>query len=107
MAPSESSYVGRRRRFLIGAAIVLAMPFAVACNSLIGLSDFEKGQCAGARCVDEGGLIDQLVEGGADVVQDAPPDVKGADPVSWAKWRMPNYIDGGTGQPTNDLPLLS
>ena len=35
-----------------------------------------------------------VVEAGADVVTDAPIDVRGADPVSWAKWPMPNY-DGG------------
>jgi hypothetical protein len=94
----------RRGRLALGAAVALALPFAVACNSLIGLSDFEKGQCAGARCPDEGGLVDQLVEGGTDAPQDAPVDAKGADPVSWAKWPMPNYIEGGGG---GGMPLSS
>jgi hypothetical protein len=92
----------------VGAALALVLPFGVACNSLIGLSDFEKGQCAGARCPDEGGLVDQLVvDGGTDAPVDAPPDVKGADPVSWAKWRMPNYGDSGPGLPPTAAPLVA
>jgi hypothetical protein len=108
MARSEPSRC-RSRRLALGATIALALPFGVACNSLIGLSDFEKGQCAGARCPDEGGLVDQLVEGGTDAPVDALPDGKGADPVSWAKWRMPNYIDpdAGPGQPTTNGSLTA
>jgi hypothetical protein len=86
-----------RRRLVIAGAIALVVPSAVACNSIIGLTDFEKTQCAGARCTDDGGpLPDQLVEGGGpDVVTDAPVEARGADPVSWAKWRMPSYGDAG------------
>jgi hypothetical protein len=86
----------RRRRLAVAGAIALLAPAAVACNSIIGLTDFEKTQCAGARCADDGGpLPDQFVEGGADVVTDAPIEAKGADPVSWAKWPMPSYGDAG------------
>ncbi len=86
----------RRRRLLVAGAIALLAPAALACNSIIGLTDFEKTQCAGARCTDDGGpLPDQFVEGGADVVTDAPVEAKGADPVSWAKWPMPSYGDAG------------
>jgi|GEM_PF-2716539 len=105
MARSESRV--SRRRVALGVAIALALPFGVACNSLIGLSDFEKGQCAGARCPDEGGFVDQLVEGGTDAPLDAPPDAKGADPVSWAKWPMPNYIDVEAGLPGQPMPTGS
>ena len=85
-----------RRRLVVAGAIALLAPAAVACNSIIGLTDFEKTQCAGARCTDDGGpLPDQFVEAGADVVTDAPVEAKGADPVSWAHWRMPNYGDAG------------
>jgi hypothetical protein len=86
----------------LAVAIAVALPAVVACNSLIGLTDFEKGQCPGARCVDEGGLPDQFVEGGPEGGPDATPDARGADPVSWAQWPMPNYgpNDGG-------LPLAS
>ena len=106
MARSEPHRSGRRRLVLAGA-LALAVPFAVACNSLIGLSDFDKGQCAGARCPDEGGLIDQLVgEGGTDAPQDTGPDAVGADPVSWAQWPMPNYVEAGVGEPPPSPPLV-
>ena len=92
-----------RRRLVLGGALALLVPTALACNSIIGLTDFEKTECAGARCADDGGpLPDQLVEAGADVVTDAPIDVRGADPVSWAKWPMPNY-DGGAVLLPNQL----
>jgi len=71
----------------------LALPGVVACNAIIGLSDFKEGECPGARCGD-GGLPDQLAESSVDAPVDVAVDVKGADPVSWAKWKMPNY-DGG------------
>jgi hypothetical protein len=101
MARSE-----RSRRYLLAGSLVLAFPAVVACNSIIGLTDFEKTQCPGARCSDEAGFIDVLAEGSTDGGPDAPVDAKGADPVSWAKWPMPNYVDGGgAGQPLNSPPL--
>jgi len=105
MARSEH----RRGRLALGAFIVFALPVGIACNGIIGLSDFEKGQCSGARCVDDSGFPDQIViDGGGDGPQlDANPDVKGSDPVSWAKWPMPNYlVDGGpTSKPPQSPPL--
>jgi hypothetical protein len=98
----------RGARVALGAALALLVPTALACNSIIGLTDFEKTQCPGARCADDGGpLPDQLVDGGPDVVTDAAPDAKGADPVSWAKWPMPNYGDGGPGLPLMSPPLVA
>jgi hypothetical protein len=98
----------RRGRLALAASIAMLVPLSLACNSLIGLSDFEKTQCAGARCADDGGpLPDQLVEGGADGQADALPDAKGADPVSWAKWPMPNYGEGGAGLPLTSPPLVA
>ena len=103
MAHSERP---RPRRLALGAALALLVPTALACNSIIGLTDFEKTQCPGARCADDAGpLPDQLVDAGPDVVTDAAPDAKGADPVSWAKWPMPNYGDGGPGLPLPSPPL--
>jgi hypothetical protein len=93
-APPSAPRRRRRTRAALAACVAALLPLAVACNSVIGLSDFTKGECAGARCGDGGELPDQVVDGGADVRLDALPDVKGADPVSWAKWPMPNY-DGG------------
>lgn len=82
------------RKRLVGFAFAaLLVPLAVACNSVSGLSDFEKTECPGRRC-GEGG-ISPPVDGGLDVnITDAPPEVRGSNPVSWAQWRMPNS-DGG------------
>jgi hypothetical protein len=94
----------RQRRLVLAGALALLLPTALACNSIIGLTDFEKTECAGARCADDGGpLPDQFVEAGADVVTDAPIDVRGADPVSWPKWPMPNYDGGGAVSLPNQL----
>jgi hypothetical protein len=101
------SFSSRRGRFALGAAVVLVLPLVVACNAIIGLSDFEKGECAGARCPDDGSFPDQLVEAGLDAQQDVRADVKGADPVSWAKWPMPNYVDAGPGQPLSSPALVA
>ena len=105
MAPSEPSR-SRRRRLAVGITVAFALPFGVACNSLIGLSDFEKGECAGARCPDEGGFLDVFVDGGTEASKDAAPDVLGADPVSWAKWRMPNHEVADGGMPPTAMPLV-
>lgn len=105
MAPSETTSK-RRGRLALAALAALAFPAVLACNSLIGLSDFEKGQCAGARCADDGSFPDVVYDGGGgDVVQEAAPDARGADPVSWAKWPMPNYGEGGAGDPIH-APML-
>jgi hypothetical protein len=104
MARSERPRRIASGRLVLGVSIALMMPLALACNSIIGLTDFEKTQCAGARCADDGGLPDQLVEAGPDVVTDAPVEAKGADPVSWAKWPMPNYGDSG---PLPSPPLVA
>lgn len=105
MARSERS--SSRRRLALGAAVALALPLVVACNSILGLSDFEKGECPGARCGDGGDLPDQLVDGGPDVLADVRVDAKGADPVSWAKWPMPNYLDAGPGLPIPSPELVA
>lgn len=108
MAPSESPLRSRSRRARVatGVGIALALPLVVACNSIIGLSDFEKGECPGARCADGGDLPDQLVDA-PDVGLDVRADVKGADPVSWAKWPMPNYVEAGPGQPLQSPALVA
>jgi hypothetical protein len=99
MAPSK---LGKKR--LAFAALAAVAPVVVACNSLIGLNDFEKGQCSAAMCTDDGAFPDVIIDGGFDVVQgDAQVDAKGADPVSWAKWPMPNYGDSGPRPPSLTL----
>src|SRR5687767_168598 len=93
----RSSY--RRGRIVLACALA-ALPLTIACNSIIGLTEFDKGECPGARCGDGGAFPDVLIDGFVpDVTTDAPLDARGADPVSWAKWPMPHYDEGGTGLP--------
>lgn len=96
--------MGRSRR----AALFMGAPIAffgalMACNNIIGLSDFEKGVCPGARCATDDGGPDQISPDGGEDVRDGSLDVKGADPTTWPKWPMPNYGEGGLGEPP--LPL--
>ncbi len=102
MARSELS----SRRFLrgvLGATFFFALPIVVACNSILGLSDFDKGPCPGGPCVVDSGPPDQMVDAAVDVRVDA----KGADPVSWAKWPMPNYFgDAGADGQVSSPPLV-
>lgn len=77
-----------RRRF---ALVLLAGAFgSAACAGLTGISNYEKVECSGSEC-DAGTLPDV---NRPDVVTSV--DAAGAKPVSWAKFRMPNYPqDGG------------
>jgi hypothetical protein len=101
--------MARSKRIALGAATVAFVPLVVACNAIIGLSDFDKGQCAGARCPDDGGFADVILDGGGqgDGSDVFAPDARGADPVSWAKWPMPYYGEGGLGQPLPSPPLVA
>jgi len=98
MAPSRK----KRRAILVGATMA-SFATLVACNNIIGLTDFTKGECPGARCdVTEAGP-DQVGPDGGEDVRDGSIDVKGADPTTWPNWPMPNYGEGGLGEPP--LPL--
>lgn len=89
------------RRLLVGLAVVLPAAL-LACQGLIGLDEFQKGECPGAHCGDGGT--------GGDVINPPPPPPPpplgeagppgdGAAPVSWAHWKMPNYGEGGLPNP--------
>jgi hypothetical protein len=81
----------RARKLLILLLGAIAPSAAISCKAITGLDEFTKGECPGAICSDDGGGLDAAKKDAdaADVVAiDAP---KGADPVSWARWRMPNY----------------
>jgi hypothetical protein len=89
-----------RRLVLVTA---LALPLALACNGLIGLSDFDRVECTGGRCGDGGASFDATLVDGPDGALDAAPvDAAGMKPVSWAAWRMPNY-DAGTDATDNPM----
>jgi hypothetical protein len=83
--------------------IASAVPAMVACNAILGIDDFTKGQCETVPCEPPEGGPDQIVPdryrpdtNDPDTGPDAPP---GVGPVSWAQFPMPNYkstVDAGT-----------
>jgi len=101
--------MARSDRNRLWKLVVLAavVPLVLACNALIGLSDFEKAECSGGgRCGDGGAVTDGDKPPDARIDVDVP-DAPGANPVSWAAWPMPNY-DGGSEflpHPINYNPL--
>lgn len=87
MARSDS-----RRPRAVAVVLVSAVTTLLACNAIVGLDDFHKGQCPGADC----GTTSPDVVVPSDDGGDAKPPPPGSDPVSWARWPMPNYpVDGG------------
>jgi hypothetical protein len=89
MAPSK------RRRLVFLALCSATAALLVACAGIVGLDQFQKGECPGARC--EGGSTDVF---GPDVINPDAPDTGNGDagpgvaPASWAQWVMPNYEAG-------------
>lgn len=81
-----------RHRLLLALAGVFTVATVLACNGLIGLSDYDRVECTGRVC--DGGASDATVDV---VVPDSGRDAGGlgAGPVSWARWPMPNYPDAG------------
>ena len=84
-----------RRRVLFGVALASALPLVVACNNILGLTDFEKTECSGGRCGDGSILPDVEVDVFDGGVIDAQDESTGATAAVWPQWPMPNY-DGGT-----------
>lgn len=83
------------------AAIALGLSL-VACNALLGLSDFEKIECANFQCPDDAGDAGPILkEAGPDVEDagDAGPPTPGAPPAVWASWPMPSWDAGPTPTP--------
>lgn len=89
--------MGLSRKLLFGASFVAAS--ALACNGIIGLSDYQYGECPGARCSD-GSFpdLDGNIPDGNPPIDSGKETGPGAQPVSWAQWPMPGY-DGGPGVP--------
>lgn len=71
------------------------VPFLVACNAIIGLSDYKQGECSGGgSCTDARADTTVVIpDTGTDVVF---VDAGGTAPVSWARWHMPNYLQDGS-----------
>ena len=85
MAPSS-------RRILWALAGSSMMPLALACNGIVGLSDYTRGECSGGGICSDAGLPDVVTTDGSPDAGEAGTPGKGADPVSWARWPMPNYV---------------
>jgi hypothetical protein len=84
--------VGVRAAGALGLGVSL-----VACNALLGLSDFDKIECANFECPDDAGDAGPIVkEAGADAADagDAGPVTPGAPPAVWANWPMPSWEGG-------------
>ena len=93
MAPSK-------RRLLSALAGACVTSLVLACNGIIGLSDYTRGECSGGGLCEDAGDFDVVV---VDAPNGAPADAKvdasGTKPVRWAQFKMPNYAqDGGPGQ---------
>ncbi len=84
----------RRRLAAVAGSAVLGASL-LACNAIIGLSDFEKIECTNFLCPDDGGTDGPVVVPDAGDGGDAGPVTPGADPVAWARWRMPSWADAG------------
>lgn len=103
MAPS------RRRRIFFTLAV--AAFTAIACNGIVGLDEYKRAQCTDYDC----GLVDSNFPDTLrpDVGQpdgSLPDGGEGTAPVSWARWRMPNYAVSGAldaGPPPPTLPNLT
>jgi hypothetical protein len=81
---------------LLATFAAASVAFAVACSDIVGLSDFERGECPGAICTGgpdfDAGLDTGAVDAGPDVTADTGG---GAEPVTWARWPIPEH-DGGS-----------
>lgn len=108
MGRSEKRLLRRRgSRSVLFLAAALATS-VVACAGVLGLDEFDKGECPGARCGDGAPPPDVIVPDGQ-ILPDAGDGgfegSTGTDPTTWAKWPMPNYNlpDGAAGP---GVPLL-
>ncbi len=102
MAPSNprARFRGPRVRLAVFGGVALFAPALVACSALLGLDEFEKGECPGARCSDDGGFDASPRRDSGSDASDAKADApRGAGPVSWARWPMPSWDGGGANEP--------
>lgn len=82
-------------------AIAIATPLLVACNAILGISDYQKQECNGGVCATpppDGGPDTGPTDASND--NNVPLlDAQGADPVAWAHFKMPNYPQEGDAAP--------
>ena len=86
-----------RRLVLVSTAALLALG-GVACNAILGLSDFDKVECSGPNglsCPDDAGIDVRVTpnDGGSDA-GDGGPATPGSPPAVWANWKVPSWEGG-------------
>ncbi len=92
MAPSK-------RRLLSALAGACVTSLVLACNGIIGLSDYTRGECSGGGVCEDAGYVDVVVVDASDGGPDVKVDASGTKAVRWAQFVMPNYAqDGGPGE---------
>ncbi|MDF2696509.1 MAG: hypothetical protein K0S65_4892, partial [Labilithrix sp.] len=94
MAPSKRG----RLVPLFGAGVALAL---LACNGILGISDYERGECSGGGLCFDSGAPDGARDGAPDVLA---LDASGTKPVRWAHFVMPNYDAGAA---TENVPTYA
>jgi hypothetical protein len=78
----------------------------VACNALLGISDYEKAECDGGTCERvPGDATPRPPPMDASVVDAEFRDAPGTEPVRWASFRMPNYVPRDAGAPVDNAPM--
>lgn len=77
---------------MFGLASAVVVPLAlIACNGILGLDAYDRVECTGLVC-DGGAPSDGAPPRDAMSTDAATEAGRGADPVSWARWPMPNYV---------------
>lgn len=93
MAPFSHRARARSRRKLLWALAFSCAPLAAACNAIVGLSDYSRGECSGGGICADSGVPDAVTPDSSPDGRDGAAEAgRGADPVSWARWRMPSYV---------------
>lgn len=88
-----------RRLVLLGSTALLALS-GLACNAILGLSDFEKIECTDYRCPDDAGIDVRVTPTEAGTDAGDAGVTTGSPPAAWAKWKMPSWDGGPAPTPT-------
>lgn len=94
-----------RRLVLLGSTALLAFG-GLACNAILGLSDFDKVECSGPNglsCPDDAGIDVRVTPTEAGTDAGDAGVTTGSPPAAWANWKMPSW-EGGLA-PTPDYRL--
>jgi hypothetical protein len=99
--------VPSRQRLLTGLASAVLIPLAIfACNGIIGLDEYDRVECTGRVC-DGGNPFDGPAVDAPGVDANTFDGGQGTDPVSWARWPMPNYHLDGAAEQLGNQPNLT